>query len=124
MSNRSDSRSICKIPFPTSFLGLHKRDSLINFSGILFFVGWWIFLDAVFQSSLQTVEDPNLISVTIADWLPGLCSTFGMILVNLIDKERLGDEEGSSSAYRVRAALFVGFALLAGGVAGGIVSYF
>ena len=48
-----------------------------------------------------------------------------MIIVNLIDKARLMGEDdsysGGSVAWRARAFLFVGFALMAGGVAGSLV---
>lgn len=50
-----------------------------------------------------------------------------MIIVNLIDKQRLmsDDWDGSWSsggvAWRARLFLFVGFALMAGGLAGSIV---
>jgi hypothetical protein len=56
-----------------------------------------------------------------------------MIIVNLIDKQRLmGDDDagggwdgswGGGVAWRARLFLFVGFALMAGGLAGSIVSW-
>lgn len=54
-----------------------------------------------------------------------------MIIVNLINKEHLIDEDGESLsigswgggvAWRARLFLFVGFALMAGGMAGSVVS--
>lgn len=56
-----------------------------------------------------------------------------MIIVNLIDKQQLlsDDEQGGSwadgswgggVAWRARLFLFVGFALMAGGLAGSVVS--
>ena len=47
-----------------------------------------------------------------------------MLIINLIDKDRIrGDDYGSPEAvWRARLFLFVGFALMAGGLAGSVVS--
>lgn len=49
-----------------------------------------------------------------------------MIIVNLIDKQRLLNEGGFSSsdsvAWKARLFLFLGFALMAGGLAGSITT--
>jgi hypothetical protein len=47
-----------------------------------------------------------------------------MLLINLIEKDRIrGDDFGDSMAvWRARLFLFVGFAFMAGGQAGGMVS--
>lgn len=75
--------------------------------------------------------DPVPVRVSFADWTPGLCSTLGMVIVNLIDKQRLtSDEDGGGwgdgfaggVAWRARLFLFMGFALMAGGLAGSVVS--
>ena len=49
-----------------------------------------------------------------------------MLVVNLIDKDRIrGDDYGSPEAvWRARLFLFVGFALMAGGLAGSVVRQF
>ena len=63
---------------------------------------------------------------TFADWVPGLCSLLGILVVNLIDKDRIDEEEGfgdSHAVWRVRLFLFVGFALMAGGLAGSMVRH-
>lgn len=47
-----------------------------------------------------------------------------MIVVNLIDKDRVRGEEGfgdSRAVWRARVFLFIGFALMAGGLAGSVV---
>lgn len=49
-----------------------------------------------------------------------------MLVVSLIDKDRIRGEEGfgdSRAVWRARVFLFIGFALMAGGLAGSIVRY-
>lgn len=76
------------------------------------------------------------VSVTFSDWIPGLLATLGMIVVNLIDKSILAEAGGFGGMsfggggggfgggdgvqWRARLFLFVGFALLAGGLAGSV----
>lgn len=61
------------------------------------------------------------------DWIPGICSSLGMLVINSIEKSRLQSDSfsysGSGVAWKARFVLFLGFALLAGGLAGGVVSY-
>lgn len=110
-----------------------------------FALGWWAFLDATIMSAhAKPISDPDSpydpipVRVTFADWAPGLCATLGMIIVNLIDKQRLLADDGGGGgggwggdgwggggvAWRARLFLFVGFALMAGGLAGSIVRLF
>ena len=47
-----------------------------------------------------------------------------MIVINLIDKDRVRGEDGfgdSRAVWRARLFLFIGFALMAGGLAGSVV---
>ena len=70
------------------------------------------------------MTDP--VHVTFVDWVPGLCSLFGMLIVNLIDKDRVRGEDGfgdSRAVWRARLILFIGFALMAGGLAGSVVRF-
>ncbi|KAG1603947.1 hypothetical protein G6F47_001367 [Rhizopus delemar] len=56
------------------------------------------------------------------DWFSGILTTLGMIVINLIDKNRLQGEAfsyaGSGLVWKARLFLFLGFALIAGGLAG------
>lgn len=50
-----------------------------------------------------------------------------MLVVNMIDKDRIRGDEGfgdSRAVWRARLFLFIGFALMAGGLAGSVVSPF
>jgi hypothetical protein len=68
------------------------------------------------------------VHVDFADWLPGIFTTFAMLIINLIDKERLlsgGSFAGELNIiWRARLFLFIGFALMAGDLAGNFVSIF
>ncbi|GAA5986426.1 hypothetical protein JCM11641_000995 [Rhodosporidiobolus odoratus] len=129
----TDPRRVCLISLPKVHLGPRKREFLVYFAGALFAFGWWAFLDATISSAHakpisdpDTPYDPVPVHVTFADWTPGLAATLGMIIVNLIDKARLVGEDwgegwnGGGVAWRARLFLFVGFALMAGGLAGSV----
>ena len=64
--------------------------------------------------------------MTFVDWIPGIFSTVGMLIINSIDKSRLSADNfsyrGDGVAWKARVVLFMGFAAMAGGLAGGVVS--
>lgn len=92
-------------------------------------IGVWSFIDAVIYSKTANASD---VHVTFVDWIPIICSTLGMLVVNSIEKNKLlsdalGNSSGgfggfsSSTTWQARVILFLGFSLLAGGIAGSIV---
>lgn len=116
--------------FPTS-AGVRKV--AVYLSGILYALGFWLFLDAVIYSKHANASD---VHVTFIDWIPFICSTLGTLIVNSIEKNRLlqgalssssgitsfgGGDLDSAMAWQARVVLFFGFALLAGGLSGSIV---
>lgn len=140
-----DPRRVCLLPMPPMprWLRSNKRSFGIYASGALFSLAWWVFFDALLLSSIRAKEPPQTgdgsdppwiappVKMTFADWVPGLLATFGMIVVNLIDKNVLaeaggfgsvtsGNWGGDSIQWRARLFLFVGFSLLAGGLAGSV----
>ncbi|PVU94265.1 hypothetical protein BB561_002673 [Smittium simulii] len=88
------------------------------FSGAL--VCWWFFIDGL----VVAANTPDFgVSIGIEDWIPGILATFGMLIINSIDLSSLSDDNGfeygaSRLANRVKLMLFIGIALIAGGVAG------
>jgi hypothetical protein len=68
-------------------------------------------------------SDPA-VHITFVDWIPGICSALGMLVINSIDKSRLSADSfsysGNGVAWKARLVLFLGFALLAGGLAGSV----
>lgn len=89
----------------------------------------WTFLDAAVLSAhahapYDEPQIPPPVHVSFVDWIPGFCSLLGILVINLIDKDRIRGEEGfsdSGAVWRARLILFIGFALMAGGLAGSVV---
>ncbi|KZT54639.1 UPF0220-domain-containing protein [Calocera cornea HHB12733] len=128
-----DPRRVCVIPFPVAPLLRNKRAIGVYAAGALFAMAQWLFLDAAILSAHarpppDAPYDEVPVHVTFVDWIPGICSTLGMLVVNLINRERLMGEGGMSLGgwgeggvvWRARLFLFLGFALMAGGLAGSV----
>ncbi|SCU98689.1 LAFA_0G19614g1_1 [Lachancea sp. 'fantastica'] len=121
----TDRQRLFRLPFklPSS---AKARSIGVYIAGALYAIGAWCFLDAAIYSRKA---NGSSVHVTFVDWIPFICSTLGMIVVNSIEKNRLiqdamgsGSFSGSSSmAWQARVILFLGFALLAGGISGSIV---
>jgi hypothetical protein len=88
-----------------------------------FSLSFFILLDAAIFSHCLNGSDPP-IHITFIDWLPLIFSTLGMLIINSIEKTRLSADSfsysGSGVAWKARVVLFLGFASLAGGMAGGV----
>lgn len=99
------------------------RASGVYLAGILYAIGFWSIVDAAIYS--KTVN-ALVVHVTFVDWIPFICSSLGMIIVNSIEKLNLiGDNNNSflgggsgTQTWAARVILFFGFSLLAGGLAG------
>jgi hypothetical protein len=67
----------------------------------------------------------STVHIRFIDWLPLIFSVLGMLIINSIEKTRLSADSfsysGSGVAWKARVVLFLGFAALAGGVAGSVV---
>jgi hypothetical protein len=117
--------------FRFSGLNLPKSQKLrsigVYASGVLFAVGFWAQVDAAIYS--KTVN-ASIVHVTFVDWIPFICLTLGMVIVNTIEKSHLlnggsnsflgGD---NSTTWQARVILFFGFLLLAGGLAGSFMVF-
>ncbi|KAG2205774.1 uncharacterized protein EV154DRAFT_504311 [Mucor mucedo] len=109
---------ICGKIFCCFSLGNKGKQFGVYFAGILFALGWWTFIDGL--TILWNLQD-RLIAPGIEDWAPGIVTTFGMIIVNLIDKETLkGNGYDEEFTWRARLFLFLGFAMMAGGLSGSV----
>jgi hypothetical protein len=78
---------------------------------------------AVWSHSAKNGSDPP-IHINFVDWLPLIFSSLGMLIINSIEKTRLSADSfsysGNGVAWKARVVLFLGFASLAGGMAGGV----
>jgi hypothetical protein len=87
-----------------------------------FSLGFYFFIDAATYS--KSARNGSSFHITFVDWIPGICSALGMLVINSIDKTRLGADSfsysGNGVAWKARLVLFLGFALLAGGLAGSV----
>ncbi|KAN0084075.1 Uncharacterized protein family UPF0220 [Tylopilus felleus] len=118
---------VCLNPFPELNLGKYRRTIGIYLAGALFALANWTFFDAAILSAHAHAphgepQVPPPVHVQFVDWVPGICSLLGMLIINIIDKDRIrGDDYGAPDAvWRARLFLFLGFALMAGGLAGSI----
>lgn len=79
---------------------------------------------AVWSKSASNGSD---IHVKFVDWLPLVFSSLGMLIINSVEKQRLSADSfsysGSGVAWKARVVLFLGFAALAGGMAGGVAVF-
>lgn len=117
--------------FDALLLRLPKSQKLrsvgIYLAGALYAVGFWFMVDAAIY--LKTLN-ASIVHVTFVDWIPFICSTLGMLIVNSIEKLNLLAEgqnsfmgDGNSNAWAARVILFCGFSLLSGGLAGSFMVF-
>jgi Uncharacterised protein family (UPF0220) len=87
-----------------------------------FSLGVFFFIDASTYSHSKL--NASLFHITFVDWIPLICSSLGMLVINSIEKTRLSADSfsysGSGVAWKARLVLFLGFALMAGGLAGSV----
>lgn len=87
-----------------------------------FCLALFVLIDAsVFSNSHLNGSSLHL---NFVDWIPGIFSFLGMLVINSIDKTRLSGDSfaysGDGVAWKARVVLFMGFAAMAGGLAGGV----
>ncbi|RKF74306.1 UPF0220 protein C8D2.02c [Golovinomyces cichoracearum] len=91
-------------------------------AGAMFSLAFFLILDAAVWS--HSHKNGSTIHVNFTDWVPFMFSSLGMLIINSIEKTRLSADSfsysGSGVALKARVVLFLGFASLAGGLAGGI----
>ncbi|RDW70335.1 UPF0220-domain-containing protein [Coleophoma crateriformis] len=98
------------------------RSAGVYGSGALFSLAFFILLDAAVWS--KSALNGSTVHINFTDWLPLIFSSLGMLIINSIEKTRLSADSfsysGSGVAWKARVVLFLGFASLAGGMAGGV----
>ena len=101
----------------------------VYLAGALYAFGFWSMVDAaVYSKSVNA----SVVHVTCVAWIPFICSTLGMLIVNSIEKSNLFSDAnnsnsfmngGGNTAWAARVILFCGFSLLAGGLAGSFMVF-
>jgi len=96
------------------------RTAGVYLSGGFFSLGFFFLIDAA--SFSRSVKNGSEVHIRFIDWLPIICSALGMLVINLINKNHLAASNFSYSGDSVtaRLVLFLGFALMAGGLAGSV----
>jgi len=109
------------IKTPEWFNSASARSLGVYASGALFSLAFFSILDASVWSKSVNGSD---IHISFIDWLPLIFSSLGMLIINSIEKTRLSADSysysGNGVAWKARVVLFLGFACLAGGMAGGV----
>jgi len=90
-----------------------------------FSAAFYVLLDSAVWS--KSAANSSSVHITFVDWLPFIFSTLGMLIINSVEKARLSSDSfsysGSGVAWKARVVLFLGFAALAGGMAGGVTVF-
>ncbi|SPO00638.1 probable VPS68 Protein involved in vacuolar protein sorting [Cephalotrichum gorgonifer] len=101
------------------------RNAGVYSAGGLFSLAFYVMLDSAVWS--KSGRNGSSTHITFTDWLPLIFSTLGMLIINSVEKQRLSSDSwsysGSGVAWKARVVLFLGFAALAGGMAGGVTVF-
>ncbi|KAK3296924.1 uncharacterized protein B0H64DRAFT_390740 [Chaetomium fimeti] len=101
------------------------RNAGVYGAGGLFSLAFYTLLDSAVWS--KSALNSSSLHVTFVDWLPFIFSSLGMLIINSVEKARLSADSfsysGSGVAWKARVVLFLGFAALAGGMAGGVTVF-
>merc|ERR1711939_283599 len=100
------------------------RTAGVYLAGALFSLGFFFFIDASVYS--KSPLNGSHVHINFVDWIPFICSALGMLVINSIEKSRLSADSfsysGNGVAWKARTVLFLGFALMAGGLAGSVTA--
>ncbi|QIX01665.1 hypothetical protein AMS68_007182 [Peltaster fructicola] len=116
-----DDHRLFKFPRPQWLNSANTRTAGVYLAGALFSIALFVLIDAATFSRTKNASDYH---VNFVDWIPGIFSALGMIVINSIDKSRLSGDSfsysGDGVAWKARVVLFMGFAAMAGGLAGSV----
>ncbi|KAF2765330.1 vacuolar sorting protein-like protein Vps68 [Teratosphaeria nubilosa] len=116
------SHRLFKFPKPQWLNSASTRTAGVYASGALFSIALFTLIDAATFSKSHL--NGSTFHMNFVDWIPGIFSFLGMLIINSIDKTRLSADSfsysGDGVAWKARVVLFMGFAAMAGGLAGGV----
>jgi hypothetical protein len=91
-------------------------------SGLLFALGWWIFIDGAVFNAVRRQD--NWQTLAVEDWVPGILSTMALLIVNMIDRESLSADDsaydGTNVAMKARGCAFTGITIALGSLGGAL----
>lgn len=96
----------------------------VYLSGALYSLAFFLVLDSALWSAHR---NPSEVHIGFVDWIPLLLGSLGMTVINIVEKSQLsmgvfaGDYGSGRGSWQAKVILFMGFALLSGGLAGSIV---
>lgn len=103
----------------------YPAESVLTPLPLQFSVAFYVMLDSAVWS--KSPRNGSNVHIKFVDWLPLLFSSLGMLIINSVEKQRLSADSfsysGSGVAWKARVVLFLGFAALAGGMAGGVTVF-
>ncbi|KAF2718538.1 UPF0220-domain-containing protein [Polychaeton citri CBS 116435] len=117
------SERLFHFPKPQWLNSANTRAGGVYFAGALFSIALFTLIDVA--SFSKSDRNASTFNITFIDWIPGIFSALGMIIINSIDKARLSSDSfsysgGDGVAWKARVVLFMGFAGMAGGLAGSV----
>ena len=72
---------LCIPSFSDFNLKLPTRAMITGYTaGIIFSIGWWVFIDGCVFNSVHYVEGGRMNYLSFEDWVPGLLSTLALIM--------------------------------------------
>ncbi|EME48284.1 hypothetical protein DOTSEDRAFT_122794 [Dothistroma septosporum NZE10] len=117
-----DGHRLFKFPRPQWINSANSRTAGVYLSGSLFCLALFVLIDAQVYSKSHL--NGSALHLNFVDWIPAIFSFLGMLVINSIDKTRLSGDtfaySGDGVAWKARVVLFMGFAAMAGGLAGGV----
>ncbi|KAI0157832.1 hypothetical protein GGR57DRAFT_461120 [Xylariaceae sp. FL1272] len=125
LSLAMEEERLWKFSRPEWLNSVWARNAGVYSAGALFSLAFYVLIDAATWS--KSANNGSDVHVTFIDWLPFIFSSLGMLIINSVEKTRLSADSfsysGSGVAWKARVVLFLGFAALAGGMAGGVVVF-
>ncbi|GAB7366442.1 hypothetical protein MBLNU230_g8239t1 [Neophaeotheca triangularis] len=111
-----------RFPKPQWMNSANTRTAGVYLAGALFSIALFVLIDAATYSHSH-LNGSNF-HMNFVDWIPAIFSAMGMLIINSIDKTRLSADgfsySGDGVAWKARVVLFMGFAAMAGGLAGAV----
>jgi len=98
------------------------RETVLSYlSGVIFAIAWWLWIDAHAFSNAYERHDTSS-PVTFGHYVPGIVSTFALVMINVVNWKDLGGFNWgvSEDSVQTRVRLWLFFSLVVG--FGGVIA--